>query len=57
MSAPENVSPRQNFKWPWFVLAAVLLAIVLAVIWVAAAARKVEQQRDFAPLPDSAPAR
>jgi len=39
------------------VLAAVLLAIVLAVLWVTVAAKKVEQQRDFAPLPASAPAR
>lgn len=57
MSAPENNSSKPNYKWPWFVLAAVLLAIVLAVLWMTAAAKKVEQQRDFAPLPASAPAR
>jgi len=57
MSAPENNSPQRNFKWPWFVLAAVLLGAVLAVLWVAAAAKKVEQQRDFSPIPAAAPAR
>ena len=57
MSASENHSPQRNFKWPWFVLAAVLLAIVLAVLWVTVAAKKVAQQRDFTPLPASAPAR
>jgi hypothetical protein len=50
-------APKQNFKWPWFVLAAVLLGIMLAIVWVAVAAKKVEQQRDFTPLPASAPAR
>jgi len=57
MSVSENNSPKQKYKWPWFVLAAVLLAIVLAVLWVAVAVKKVEQQRDFAPLPASAPTR
>jgi len=57
MNAPENNSPKPYYQWPWFVLAAVLLAIVLAVLWVTVAAKKVEQQRDFAPLPASAPAR
>jgi uncharacterized membrane protein YdfJ with MMPL/SSD domain len=57
MSAPENNSSKPNYRWPWLVLAAVLLAIVLAVLWVAGAAKKVEQQRDFAPLPATAPTR
>jgi hypothetical protein len=36
----------------------VLLGIVLAVLWVGAAAKKVQQQRDYnAPLPATAPAR
>jgi F0F1-type ATP synthase assembly protein I len=58
MREPNENSPKPNYKWPWFVLAAVLLGIVLAVLWVAAAAKKVERQRDYnAPLPDTAPAR
>lgn len=50
-------TPKPNYKWPWFVLAAVLLGIALAVVWVAIAAKKVEAQRDFTPLPATAPAR
>ena len=58
MSEPDEHSPRPKYQWPWFVLAAVLLGIVLAVLWVGAAAKKVEQQRDDnTPLPNSAPAR
>jgi hypothetical protein len=52
-----NENPRR-YKWPWFVAAGVLLGIVLTVVWVAIAAKKVERERDFsAPLPSSAPAR
>ena len=57
MDEPDGSAPKPHYKWPWFVLAAVVLAIVLAVVWVAIAAKKVEQQRDFGPLPASAPAR
>lgn len=59
MLEPENNNPpRPKYKWPWFVLGFVVLGFVLAVIWVALAARKIEQQRDLnAPLPSTAPAR
>lgn len=56
MSAPEQ-NPRR-YKWPWFVLGAVVLGIVLAIIWVSAAVRKIEREKDMnAPLPNSSPAR
>jgi bacteriorhodopsin len=52
-----NENPRR-YKWPWFALAAVVLFIALAVLWVTLAAEKVEQQRDYsAPIPSGAPAR
>ncbi len=58
MSEPDENSPRPKYKWPWFVLAAVLLGLALAVLWVGLAAKKLAQQRDFnTPLPASAPAR
>lgn len=58
MDAPNENASKPKYQWPWFVLAAVLLGIVLAVLWVGAAAKKVERQRDYnAPLPDTAPAR
>ena len=54
----EQEDPNRKYRWPWLVGAAVLLAIVLAVGWVAFAARKVEQQREGrTPLPNSAPVR
>ena len=49
--------PKRNYRWPWFAAAAILLFVVLAIFAVALAAKKVAQQRDFAPLPASAPAR
>ena len=58
MSAPENHPPKPKYIWPWFVLGFVVLGILLAVFWVALAAKKIEQQRDFnAPIPTSSPAR
>jgi hypothetical protein len=58
MSPPEEKIPKQKYKWPWFVLAFVVLGIVLAVFWVALAAKKIGRQRDYnAPLPATAPAR
>lgn len=52
-----NERPR-HYRWPWLVAAAVVLGIVLAVVWVAFAVKKVERERDLnAPLPDSAPVR
>jgi len=52
---PNDNSPRRNYKWPWFVLAAVVVFIVLAVVWVGIAAKKVEQERDVtAPVPAGA---
>ncbi|HZL79731.1 MAG TPA: hypothetical protein VFC17_12920 [Candidatus Limnocylindrales bacterium] len=52
-----NENPRRH-QWPWFALAALLLAIALAVVWMTFAVKKVERERDFsAPLPSSAPVR
>jgi hypothetical protein len=38
---------RRNFKWPWFVLAAVLLAILLSIIWMSHEVERTRQQRDL----------
>jgi hypothetical protein len=57
MNEPDDHSQKRNHKWPWFAAAAIVLFIALAVFWVAMAAKKIEQQRDFTPLPSSAPTR
>ena len=42
----------QRYRWPWFVLAAFLAAVVLAVVWMSFAVMHEKDQRDFtAPLP------
>jgi hypothetical protein len=52
MNEPGEISPKQNYKWPWFVLAAVVLGIVLAVLWMSFAVNREKQERDFnAPIP------
>jgi hypothetical protein len=47
----------QHYRWPWFVLAAILLAVALAILWMSYAVHQERQERDMnAPLP-AAPAR
>jgi hypothetical protein len=55
--AGEN-PPKRKYQWPWFVGAALLLGIVLAIFWMSFAVRKVERERDLnVPPPNSAPVR
>ena len=56
MNEPKE-NPR-HYRWPWLVAGAVVVGLVLAVVWVGFAAKKVERERELnAPLPDSTPAR
>lgn len=57
MNEPDNPSPKRKYQWPWMVAVAIFVFLALAVFWVALAVKKVEQQRDFGPLPASTPAR
>jgi bacteriorhodopsin len=38
---------KRSYRWPWWVLAAVLVFIVLAIVWVSFAVHRERQQRDF----------
>jgi hypothetical protein len=52
MNEPDEIPPKQNYKWPWFVAAAVLLFVVLAIVWMSFAVQREKQERDFnAPIP------
>jgi cytochrome oxidase assembly protein ShyY1 len=54
MSEPGDHLPKPKYRWPWFVLAAFLAAVLLAVLWMGYAVRREKQERDFnAPLPGS----
>lgn len=49
-------APKTNYRWPWFVLAAVLLGIVLAILWMSYAVHREKEERNFnAPLPTQSP--
>jgi hypothetical protein len=53
MSEP-NENPRHHI-WPWFVLAAVVLGVALAIMWMSFAIHRERQERDFnAPIPAGA---
>jgi hypothetical protein len=52
-----NEKPPRRYKWPWFVLAAFVLFVLLAIVWMSFAVRTVEQERSLnAPSPTN-PAR
>ena len=42
---PSGTKPR--YTWPWFVLGAALLGLVLAVFWMSHAVRRTREQRDL----------
>jgi hypothetical protein len=47
----QNENP-QRYRWPWFVLAAFLLGVGLAIVWMSFAVHREKKERDVnAPLP------
>ena len=44
MNGP-NEKPRR-YKWPWFVLAAFLLGVALAILWMMFDVQTIEQERN-----------
>jgi hypothetical protein len=52
MNEPNEKPPPHRYKWPWFVLAAFLLAVALAILWMRFEVQNVERERNVnAPLP------
>ena len=41
--------PPVRYRWPWWVLAAVLLFFALAVLWMSLAVRREREERGFNP--------
>ena len=39
--------PNPHYRWPWFVLGAVLLAILLAVLWMSWEIQRTKRIRDL----------
>ena len=40
---------KEKYRWPWFLLGALILAAILAILWMTAAVRQVREQRDTNP--------
>jgi len=38
---------KRRYRWPWVVLTAFIIWVLLAIGWMSIAVRHVEQQRDF----------
>jgi hypothetical protein len=51
----DEIPPGRNYRWPWFVLAAVLLFVALTIVWMSFAVKRERQERDFStPIPTGA---
>ncbi len=50
---PQSAETKPRYIWPWFIAAAVLVAIVLAAAAIRAEANRVKQQRQFS-IPETA---
>ena len=51
VNEPNEIPPKQNYKWPWFVLTAVLLGFALGIVWMFFAVQKEKSEREFGPPP------
>jgi hypothetical protein len=47
----EIPSSRPRYRWPWFVLAGLILGILLAVLWMSVAVRQTRELRESNPMP------
>jgi quinoprotein glucose dehydrogenase len=52
MNEPTGNAGRPRYRWPFYLLAAVVLGVVLAVLWMSVLVRRMREQRD----PDFSPA-
>jgi quinoprotein glucose dehydrogenase len=52
MDEPTGNAGRPRYRWPYFVLAGLVLGVVLAVLWMSVLVRRLREQRD----PDAYPA-
>jgi lipopolysaccharide export LptBFGC system permease protein LptF len=42
-----ELASQKRYHWPWVVLAAVLLAVALAILWVRHEVKRIERSRDL----------
>jgi hypothetical protein len=54
MDESSNQDPKPRYRWPWFVLAAFVLAVALAVLWLSFEVRRLRRQREPYQLPPAA---
>ena len=47
MNEPGDPLPKPTYRWPWFVLAAFLLGVALAILWMGYAVHLEKRAHDF----------
>jgi hypothetical protein len=51
IKSPPNAGVRTRYRWPWFVLGAVVLAVLLAFVWMSKEIERTRRQRELTPPP------
>src|SRR4249920_1380706 len=51
MAKQNEPPPRPRYIWPWYVLGGFILGVALAVVWVRAEARRLQEQKGFSFVP------
>jgi C4-dicarboxylate-specific signal transduction histidine kinase len=46
-AAGPTSTPKTTYRWPWFVLAGLIVAVVLAVVWMSYAVKRTRMIRDL----------
>ena len=46
-SRGSTATPKPTYRWPWFVLGAVILAVVLAVVWMSYEVKRTRRIREL----------
>jgi hypothetical protein len=46
MTDPLTPKPPRHYRWPWFLIAGVILGVLLMILWMLGAVRKVKRIRE-----------
>ena len=56
MNDENSAMTKPRYVWPWFALAALLLGVVLAILWMSAEVRRTRERREWTQPPAEKPA-
>jgi len=49
MNETNDIPQKPRYVWPWFVLAALLLGVTLAIVWMSLEVQRTRERREWNP--------